>query len=53
LDIFKKFKKNAVDIVRLRFKDESITIEIVPQLKKFLDFSWGVTPFCKNKVRKN
>jgi len=23
-------------------------IDIVPELKLFLDFSWGVTPFCKN-----
>jgi len=31
------------------FKDKSITIDIVPQLQIFLDFSRGVTPFCKNK----
>jgi len=31
------------------FQDKSITIDIVPELKFFLDFSWGVTPFCKNK----
>jgi len=35
----KKFKKNALDIIRAFLKDESITIDIVPQLKKFLDFS--------------
>jgi len=45
----KKFKKNALDIIRVLFKDKSITIDIVPELKFFLDFSWGVTPFCKNK----
>ena len=45
----KQFKKNALDIIRVLLKDESITIDIVSQLKKFLDFSWGVTPFCENK----
>jgi len=44
-----KFKKNALDIIRVLLKDKSITINIVPQLKKFLDFSGGVTPFCNNK----
>ena len=34
-----KFTKNVLDLIRGRFKDESITIDIVPQLKKFLDFS--------------
>jgi len=42
-------EKNALDIIRVLFKDESITIDIVPQLKKILDFSRDVTPFCKNK----
>jgi len=28
--ISKKFKKNALDIIRVLFKDESITIDIVP-----------------------
>jgi len=45
----KKFKKNALVIIRILFKDKSITIDIVPELNFFLDFSWGVTPFCKNK----
>jgi len=45
----KKFKKNALDIIRVLFKDESITIDIVPKLKFLLDFSRGVTPFGKNK----
>jgi len=45
----KKFKKNVLDIIGVLFKDESITIDIVLQLKFFLDFSRGVTPFCKNK----
>jgi len=45
----KKFKKNALDIIRVLFKDKSITIDIVPELKNFLDISWGVTPFCKIK----
>jgi len=31
------------------FNDESITIVIAHQLQKFLDFSRGVTPFCKKK----
>jgi len=44
-----KFKKNALDIIRVLLKDKSITINIVPQLKNFLDFSGGVTPFCTNK----
>jgi len=44
----KKFKKNALDIIRVLFTDESITFDIVPQLKIFLDFSQGVMPFCKN-----
>ena len=45
----KKFKQNALDMLGVLFKDKSITIDIVPELKNFLDFSWGVTPFCKNK----
>jgi len=45
----KEFNKNALDIMRVLFKDESITIDIVPQFEKFLDFSRGVTPFCKVK----
>jgi len=39
-------------ILTVHFKDESITIDIVPQLKNFHEFSWVVTPFCKSKVRK-
>jgi len=31
----KKFKKNALDIIRVLFKDASITIDVVPQLKNF------------------
>jgi len=45
----KEFKKNALDLIGLPFEDESIKIDIVPQLKKILDFSRGITPFCKNK----
>jgi len=45
----KKFKRNALDIIRVLLKDKSITIDIVSQFKFFLDFSWGVTPFGKNK----
>jgi len=45
----KNFKKNALDIIRVLFKDASIAIDIVPQLKKILDFLLSVTPFCKNK----
>jgi len=45
----KKFKKNALNIIRVLFKDKSNTIDIVSELKIFLDFSWGVTSFCKNK----
>ena len=45
----KEFKKNALDIIRVLFKDKSITIDIVPQFKIFLDFSRGVTPFYKKK----
>jgi len=48
-EIQKKFKKNALDIIRALFKDESIAIDIVPQLEFFLDFSRGFTPFCSNK----
>jgi len=47
--IAKKFQKNALDIIRVLFKDKSITIDIIPQLETFLDFSRGVTPLCKNK----
>jgi len=39
--------------VEFVYKDESIAIDIFPQLNCFLDFSRAVTPFCKNKVRKN
>jgi len=49
----KKIKQNALDIIGVRLKDKLITIYIVPQLKYFLDFSRGVTPFCQNTVRKN
>jgi len=35
----KKIKKNALDISRAIFKDESITIDIVSQLNFFLDVS--------------
>ena len=49
----KKIKNNALDIIRVIFKDESIAIDIYPQLNFFLDFSRAVTSFCKNKVRKN
>jgi len=35
----KKFKKNALDIIGVLFKDESITIHIVAQLNFFLDFA--------------
>jgi len=45
----KKFKKNALDIIRVLFTDRSITFDIVPQSQFFLDFSRGVTPFGKNK----
>jgi len=50
----KKFKKTALDIIETLLKGKSITIDIdrsqlIPELKFFLDFSWGVTPFCKNK----
>jgi len=45
----KEFKKNALDIIRVLFKDKSIKIDIVPQLNFFHYFSRGVTPFCKNK----
>jgi len=38
-----------MDTIRILFKDASITIDIVPQLNFFLDFSRGVTPFFKNK----
>jgi len=31
----KKFKKNALDIIRVLFKDKSITIDIIPQLNFF------------------
>jgi len=53
LDFSKKIQKNALDIIGVRLKDKLITIYIVPQLKYFLNFSRGVTPFCQNKVRKN
>jgi len=50
---FAKFKKECGGLIRLRLKDESIIIDIVSQLNVFLDISWGVTPFCKNKVGQN
>ena len=34
----KKIEKNGLDIITVRFKDESITIDIVPQLKKYSTF---------------
>jgi len=37
-----------MDTIRILVKDESITIDIVPQLDFFLDFSRGVTPFFTN-----
>jgi len=45
----KNFRKNALDVMGVLSTDESITIDIVHQLQKFLGFSRGVTPFCKNK----
>ena len=44
--------KNGLDIIRVRFKDESITIDIIPQPKKNSTFH-GVSRLCrKSKVRK-
>jgi len=45
----KQFKKNALDIIRILFKDKSITIDIVPELKIFLDFSWGFHAFLQKQ----
>jgi len=45
----KKFKKNAVDMIRNFLKDESNTSDSISQLQIFFAFSRGVTPFCKNK----
>ena len=45
----KKLRKTALDTIRVLFKDEPITIDIVPHLKKILDFSRGATPFRKNQ----
>jgi len=40
---------NVLYIIRVLFKNRSIIIDNVHQLQKILDFSRGVTPFCKNK----
>jgi len=47
--IFKQIEKNALDLITVLLKDDSITIDIVPQLDFFFDLSRGDTPFCKNK----
>jgi len=49
----KKFTKNALDIIRVLFKDESITINIVPQINFSLTFHGLSRLFAKTKVRKN
>jgi len=43
----KALKKNALDTIRLLFQDESIAIDIFPQLKIFPDFSRAVSPFLQ------
>jgi len=49
----KKIKKNALHIIGVLFKDASITIDIVPQLKIFSTF-YGVSRLlAKTKVRKD
>jgi len=52
LDVFKKNRKSALDIIEVLFKDESIAIDIFPQLNFFLDFSRAVTSLAKKSSQK-